>query len=76
MIHKAQGVTVDRTYMLASEHMDRHSAYVALSRHRDGVEVHYGQDVFADQRKLTRRLAVSGRRTARSTTVRGRIRKR
>ncbi len=56
-IHKAQGVTVDRAYVLASEHMDRHAAYVALSRHRDGVELHYGQDVFADQGKLTRRLS-------------------
>ena len=56
-IHKAQGVTVDRAYVLASEHMDRHAAYVALSRHRDGVELHYGQDVFADRGKLARRLS-------------------
>ena len=33
-IHKAQGVTVDRAHVLASAHMDRHAAYVALTRHR------------------------------------------
>jgi hypothetical protein len=35
--------------------MDRHSAYVALSRHRDGVQLHYGRDDFAD-RQLVRTL--------------------
>lgn len=65
-IHKAQGVTVDRAYVLASEHMDRHAAYVALSRHRDGVEMHYGQDVFADQGKLARRLS---RERSKDTTL-------
>src|SRR3954467_2722146 len=36
-IHKAQGVTVDRTHVLASSFMDRHAAYVGLTRHRQGV---------------------------------------
>ncbi|MDX7324782.1 hypothetical protein, partial [Providencia rettgeri] len=36
--------------------MDRHSAYVALSRHRDGVQLHYGRDDFADLASLTRTL--------------------
>src|SRR3546814_12586125 len=35
-IHKSQGVTVDRAHVLATPGMDRHSASVALSRHRDG----------------------------------------
>jgi Ti-type conjugative transfer relaxase TraA len=56
-IHKAQGMTVDRTFVLATPGMDSHSAYVALSRHRDGVELHYGQDDFADQGKLVRTLS-------------------
>ena len=55
-IHKSQGVTVDRTHVLATPGMDRHSAYVALSRHRDGVQLHYGQDDFTDQRQLVRTL--------------------
>jgi Ti-type conjugative transfer relaxase TraA len=33
-IHKAQGMTVDRTYVLATPGMDAHGSYVALSRHR------------------------------------------
>lgn len=55
-IHKSQGVTVDRTHVLATPGMDRHSAYVALSRHRDGVQLHYGRDDFADQCQLVRTL--------------------
>ena len=55
-IHKSQGVTVDRAHVLATPGMDRHSAYVALSRHRDGVQLHYGRDDFADTGKLVRAL--------------------
>ena len=56
-IHKAQGVTVDRVHVLATPGLDRHAAYVALSRHRDRVDLHYGQDDFADRDKLMRTLA-------------------
>lgn len=56
-IHKSQGVTVDRAHVLATPGMDRHSAYVALSRHRDGVQLHYGRDDFSDQRPLARTLS-------------------
>jgi hypothetical protein len=37
--------------------MDAHSSYVALSRHRDSVELHYGQDDFANADRLTRVLS-------------------
>jgi Ti-type conjugative transfer relaxase TraA len=56
-IHKAQGMTVDRAHVLATPGMDRHGAYVALSRHRDGVDLHYGGDDFRDQARLVRILA-------------------
>ncbi|MCZ4341444.1 Ti-type conjugative transfer relaxase TraA [Sphingomonadaceae bacterium G21617-S1] len=56
-IHKAQGMTVDRAHMLATPGMDSHSAYVGLSRHRDGVQLHYGRDDFADQSHLVRTLS-------------------
>jgi len=56
-IHKSQGVTVDRTHVLATPGMDRHGAYVALSRHRDSVQLHYGRDDFEDLGKLTRVLS-------------------
>jgi Ti-type conjugative transfer relaxase TraA len=56
-IHKAQGMTVDRAHVLATPGMDSHGAYVALSRHRDAVALHYGQDDFADQSRLVRTLS-------------------
>jgi Ti-type conjugative transfer relaxase TraA len=56
-IHKAQGMTVDRTHVLATPGMDSHGAYVALSRHRDRADLHYGRDDFADQSKLVRTLS-------------------
>jgi hypothetical protein len=56
-IHKAQGVTVDAAHVLATPGMDRHAAYVALSRHRDGVQLHYGRDDFADRDRLVRTLS-------------------
>ena len=46
-IHKAQGATVDRTFVLASETMDRHLTYVAMTRHRDGVQLYGSQAEFA-----------------------------
>ncbi len=56
-VHKAQGVTVDRVHVLATPGLDRHAAYVALSRHRDTVDLHYGRDDFADRGKLVRALS-------------------
>jgi Ti-type conjugative transfer relaxase TraA len=56
-IHKAQGMTVDRVQVLATPGMDRHGAYVAMSRHRDRVDLHYGRDDFRDQSKLVRTLS-------------------
>lgn len=56
-IHKAQGMTVDRTYVLATPGMDAHGSYVALSRHRDGLDLHYGGDDFATRARLVRTLS-------------------
>jgi hypothetical protein len=56
-IHKAQGMTVDRTHVLATPGMDAHASYVALSRHRDGVDLHYGRDDFFSQDRLVRTLS-------------------
>lgn len=56
-IHKSQGVTVDRAHVLATPGMDQHSSYVALSRHRESVSLHYGRDDFADGGKLARTLS-------------------
>ncbi|MFZ5748736.1 MAG: Ti-type conjugative transfer relaxase TraA [Pseudomonadota bacterium] len=56
-VHKAQGLTVDRVHVLATPGLDRHAAYVALSRHRDEVHLHYGRDDFADEHRLARTLS-------------------
>ncbi|MGB3470850.1 MAG: Ti-type conjugative transfer relaxase TraA [Erythrobacter sp.] len=56
-IHKSQGVTVERGHVLATPGMDQHSSYVALSRHRESVSLHYGRDDFADAEKLLRTLS-------------------
>jgi Ti-type conjugative transfer relaxase TraA len=56
-IHKAQGMTVDRAHMLATPGMDRHGAYVGMSRHRDGIALHYGRDDFRDESRLVRALS-------------------
>ncbi len=56
-IHKAQGMTVDRTHVLATPGTDTHGSYVALSRHRDGMDLHYGQDDFASQDRLVNTLS-------------------
>jgi hypothetical protein len=56
-IHKAQGMTIDRVHVLATPGLDRHAAYVALSRHRERVDLHYGKDDFADRSKLVRVLS-------------------
>ncbi len=56
-VHKAQGMTVDRTHVLATPGMDAHGSYVALSRHRDGMDLHYGRDDFAGQDRLVKTLS-------------------
>ena len=65
-IHKAQGVTVDRAHVLATPGVDRHAVYVALTRHREGVSLHYGVDQFADREALARTLS---RERAKDTTL-------
>ncbi|MFT9291433.1 Ti-type conjugative transfer relaxase TraA [Gluconobacter oxydans] len=56
-IHKAQGVTVDRTHVLATGGMDRHAAYVALSRHRESVSVHWSREDVGGRDGLVERLS-------------------
>ncbi len=56
-VHKTQGMTVDRTHVLATPGLDAHSTYVALSRHRAGTALHYGRDDFADESQLRRTLS-------------------
>ncbi|MEW9539106.1 Ti-type conjugative transfer relaxase TraA [Agrobacterium radiobacter] len=47
-IHKNQGATVDRSFVLASRTMDRHLTYVAMTRHRESVQL------YADSQEFTK----------------------
>lgn len=58
-IHKAQGATVDRSYVLASGSMDRHLTYVSMTRHRESVTLYAGADEFKDVAALSSRLSRS-----------------
>ncbi len=55
-IHKSQGVTVDRAYLLATPGLDRHATYVGLSRHRHGVMLGYGEKDFRGREDFLRTL--------------------
>ncbi|ANL51104.1 conjugal transfer relaxase TraA protein (plasmid) [Rhizobium phaseoli] len=46
-IHKSQGATVDRTFVLATGMMDRHLTYVSMTRHRDRVDLYAAKEDFA-----------------------------
>ena len=39
-IHKSQGATVDKAYVLGSSTMDHHLSYVAMTRHRDEMRLY------------------------------------
>ena len=59
-VHKSQGATVDRSFVLAGPTMDRHLAYVAMTRHRNAVSLHADSDAFGDLDGLVRRLSRAG----------------
>ena len=65
-IHKSQGATVDRAFVLASESMDRHLAYVGMTRHRTAVTLYAARDEFRDLAALSDRLS---RSNAKETTL-------
>jgi AAA domain/Relaxase/Mobilisation nuclease domain/UvrD-like helicase C-terminal domain len=61
-IHKSQGATVDRVYVLADPLMNRNAAYVALTRHRDGVHLFADRETFANREQLDKALSRSGQK--------------
>ncbi len=65
-IHKAQGATVDRAYVLASGTMDRHLTYVAMTRHRDEAQLYASREEFRAEGALSARLS---RSQAKETTL-------
>lgn len=59
-IHKSQGATVDRAFVMASATMDRHLTYVAMTRHRHAVGLYAGRDELKDLKALSMSLGRSG----------------
>lgn len=48
-IHKSQGATFDKSFVLGSKTMDRHLTYVAMTRHRDDTMLYLDE---ATQKRL------------------------
>ena len=59
-------MTVDVAHVLATGGMDRHLAYVALSRHRSGVHLHWSAAEFGTREALADRL---GRERAKDSSL-------
>lgn len=51
-INKSQGKTYDNTIVIANPIMDSKSTYVAMTRHRDNVDLYYRETDFKDTNKL------------------------
>ena len=58
-VHRAQGVTVDHAHVWATPGLDRHAAYVAMTRHRQGLSVHAEQPDFSARGGLEASLSRS-----------------
>ncbi|MFJ1311793.1 Ti-type conjugative transfer relaxase TraA [Agrobacterium sp. P15N1-A] len=65
-IHKSQGATVDRVKVLASLSLDRHLTYVAMTRHREDLQLYYGTRSFSFNGGLGKVLS---RKNAKETTL-------
>nr|WP_028748405.1 Ti-type conjugative transfer relaxase TraA [Rhizobium mesoamericanum] len=65
-IHKSQGATVDSVKVLASLSLDRHLSYVAMTRHREDLQLYYGARSFGFKGGLEKVLS---RRNAKETTL-------
>ena len=56
-VHKSQGVTVQRTHVMASRAYDRHATYVAMTRHTKHVTLHFDRENFRDATMLQKLLS-------------------
>ena len=59
-VHKSQGATIDRSFVLAGPTMDRHLTYVAMTRHRSAVTLYADAEAFEGRAGLVRRLSRAG----------------
>ena len=55
-IHKSQGATVERTFVLATAMMDRHLTYVAMTRHRKDAVLYAAREDFEPKPEWARKV--------------------
>jgi len=55
--HKSQGQTLDFTLVAASKYMDAKGLYVAMTRHREDVQLYYKQEDFKTFKALQHHMA-------------------
>ena len=60
IIHKSQGSTVDKIFLLVSHEMTQSLTYVAMARHRDSVQIYGSTLDFWRDEKLPQVLSKSG----------------
>jgi Ti-type conjugative transfer relaxase TraA len=65
-IYKAQGRTLDQTYLYHSEHWRSAASYVALTRHRDKAELFVATNTARDVKELARQMGRTDDRRAAS----------
>lgn len=58
--YKAQSVTVDRSYVMASRYMNAHATYVTMTRHREGAELFWAKDEFSAENDMLKYLSRDG----------------
>jgi len=61
-VHKSQGMTVDRAWLLANPMMAAENVLVGCTRHKHDLAVHYSKANFTDQAALVKRLGQAGRK--------------
>jgi ATP-dependent exoDNAse (exonuclease V) alpha subunit len=59
-VHKSQGVTVDEAFVLATPHFDRHTTYVAMSRHKQSVKLYASKRDFKTKAIMHQQLGKQG----------------
>lgn len=59
--NKSQGMTLDRCLVLVNANTKAENLYVAMTRHRTDVEVHYSKEVFATEKDLIKSVQKTAR---------------
>ena len=60
-IHRSQGYTVERSFVLSSQTLDRNLAYVALTRHREETGFYTAPDIAPKRMGLEQRMSAADR---------------